>query len=173
MTSEVIAAARGGMARRTMTMTFASSVSANNFARSYAYGQGGVGNGATGLGNFIAYQSSTGNASGDLGWHDALVTTMDFSVVNGDTRSLWGVLTSKSEGSLYNGSCDHCTTSTEADVTFASATYTLAGLAPGLTVQTASGWQYGVAAVPEPTTAALWLAGLATAVSLRRRRQGR
>jgi hypothetical protein len=153
--------------RLTMTLSFDSGVSANDFARAYAYGQGGVGSGATGHGNFIAYESSVGNPRGDLGWHDPLVTTLDFSVVNGDTLSLWGVLTSKSESSLYNGYCDHCTGTAQASVNFASATYTLSGIDPGLEVATASGWLYGAAAVPEPAAAALWLAGLGALAGLR------
>jgi hypothetical protein len=143
--------------RLTMSLSFASSVSANDFARAYAYGQGGVG----GNGSFIAYESSVGNVRGDLGWHDPFVSTLDFAVVNGDTRSLWGVLTSKSEGSLYNGWCDQCTATAQAGISLASATYTLSGIDPGLEVQTASGWLYGAAAVPEPAMALLWLAGMA------------
>ena len=149
--------------RLTMTLAFASSVSANDFARAYAYGQGGVG----GAGNFIAYESSTGNARGDLGWHDPLVSTLDFSVVNGDVHSLWGLLTSKSEGSLYNGFCNQCSGTTQASLSGVSATYTLSGIDPGLGVETASGWRYGLpSAVPEPAGAALWLAGLAGVASL-------
>jgi hypothetical protein len=151
--------------RLTMTLAFDGSVSANDFARAYAYGQGGVG----GVGSFIAYESSTGNVRGDLGWHDPLVSRLDFTVVNGDTRSLWGVLTSKSEGSLYNGFCDQCSTTTQASLIAASATYSLSGIDPGLEVQTASGWLYGAAAVPEPATLTLWLAGLGAVSALRRR----
>jgi hypothetical protein len=149
--------------RLTMTLGFASTVSAANFARVYAYGQGGF---AAGYGSFIAYESSTGNAAGDLGWHDPTVSTLDVSVVNGTTLNLFGALTTKAESSLYNGYCDHCSTTDLAQLNGASATYTLSGSDPGLRIQTASGWLYGVAAVPEPTAALLMLAGLVGLVGL-------
>lgn len=144
--------------RLTMSLSFASTVSANNFARVYAYGQGGF---AAGYGSFIAYESSTGNAAGDLGWHDPTVSTLNVSVINGTTLNVFGALTTKAEGSLYNGYCDHCSTTTQAVLNGASATYTLSGSDPGLRIQTASGGLYGVAAVPEPPDAMLMLAGLA------------
>jgi hypothetical protein len=156
--------------RFTMTVAFAGVVDANNFARSYAVAQGGLGGG---IGSVVTYESSTGNASGDLNWHDPLVQTMTFSVVNGEAHGFFGSLVTKTEGSLYNGYCDNCTGTVTASIPAATVSYTLIGVDPGLELSTASGYLYDASAVPEPAAAAMWSLGLAALVAALTRRRPR
>ncbi len=159
--------------RLTMTVAFAGTVDANNFARSYAIAQGGL---QLGLGGVLAREAASGNAAGDPGssWHDPLVQTYDFSVTNGFTVPFYGALSTATEASLYNGLCDNCTTSVSAGIQSATANFSLSGVDPGLELSSASGYLYGVSPVPEPAPAVLWGAGLlALAAAGARRQTGR
>ncbi len=156
--------------RMTMTVAWSAAVDANDFARSYAFAVMGIGGV---VGSVVTKESSSGNAKGDLGWHDPLVQFVNFNVVNGESHPIYGTLTTKTEGSLYNGYCDNCSGTVSAGIPAATVSYTLSGIDPGLELATASGYLYGVSAVPEPAAAALWGAGLLALAGAGGRRRAR
>lgn len=154
--------------RLTMSVSFLANAVAPTHSLSTLVAQGGIGL----HGNFTSFESVGSPDSHDPHWHDPLQQTLQFTISNGETVSLFGQLTGQSAASVYNGFCDHCTLSAESALQVGKASFVLSGVQAGLTGASASGELYGLAAaVPEPSTTVMALAGgLLLVLRLRSRR---